>query len=331
VRPDGGHAHSYALARGWERSYPETTGYLIPTLLRLGEAAADRRFTDSALRAGAWLLQIQRHDGSFPDLAGSPQVFDTGQIVEGLLALHRSTGDAAYLASARRAGDFLLSAQDPEGTWTRLSYNSAAHTYYTRVAANLLRLAAACGEERYRDGAMRNLRWALAQQLPNGYFRHMAFAPKDLPYLHTIVYVLEGLLDGHRLSGEPEFLGAVERTVSALLAVSGEGPVLFSQYNERWEPFRREMCTTGLAQWAGLLLDLRGGHGREHLQAEARRTLDWLKSRQVRSTSPDIAGALSGSVPLWGRYFRFAFNNWTVKFFIDALLKMERETQGRPA
>jgi len=27
----GGFAHSYHLLRGWERPYPETTGYILPT------------------------------------------------------------------------------------------------------------------------------------------------------------------------------------------------------------------------------------------------------------------------------------------------------------
>jgi hypothetical protein len=30
---DGGVARSYDLLRGWETSYPETTGYIVPTLL----------------------------------------------------------------------------------------------------------------------------------------------------------------------------------------------------------------------------------------------------------------------------------------------------------
>src|SRR5574340_475028 len=49
VHSDGGYAHSYALARGWERPYPETTGYIIPTLLDLGTHLSDRRFTDSEI------------------------------------------------------------------------------------------------------------------------------------------------------------------------------------------------------------------------------------------------------------------------------------------
>src|SRR5262249_20614642 len=32
-QPDGGIAGRYHLARGWTSSYPETTGYAIPTLL----------------------------------------------------------------------------------------------------------------------------------------------------------------------------------------------------------------------------------------------------------------------------------------------------------
>jgi hypothetical protein len=330
VHQDGGYAHSYALHVGWQPSYPETTGYIIPTMLRLSDHVGDTRYADSAMKAGKWLLGIQQQDGAFPDLAGQKQVFDTGQIIEGLIELYRRTGHEGFLAAAARAGDFLTGCQDLGGSWTAYSYNNLPHTYYTRVAANLLRLHAATGDGKYRLAAMKNLDWTLSQLGANGYFATMSFEPATYPLLHTIIYVLEGLLESYRLTGDEKLIAAVRITAGKLVAINiGRDYILQARYDSAWESPRREQCTTGLAQWAGLLLDLYYLDNNAELRMLADRTLNFLKERQVRHAKPDISGAISGSIPIWGSYFRFAFNNWTMKFFIDALLRREQITSER--
>ena len=330
VNPDGGYAHSYSLHQGWERAYPETTGYIIPTLLRLGEFLNDERYRDSASRAGSWLLTMQRPDGSFPDLDGRPQVFDTGQIVEGLLELSATTHDPAYLTAASRAGDFLINCQDPDGSWTSFSYHRVPHTYYTRVAANLLRLAQATGDQRYAGAGHRNLRWALTRQSANGFFSNMSFREDEAPLLHTIIYVLEGLLDGCRLSNDEALMTALMLAAEKLVAINRDRDyILFARYNEHWQPQGSEHCTVGLAQWAGLLLELHALKRNEEYALLADRTLSFLKSKQIIRPGANMRGSIPGSIPIWGGYFRFAFNNWTMKFFIDALLHLEQTRNQR--
>src|SRR4051794_17477092 len=86
----------FDLRDGWQPTYPETSGYLMPTLLR-GAVALDRAdLADRAAEVGHWLLGLQRPDGAFPGgtgTEGAPVVFDTGQILLGLLAWWRTTGD----------------------------------------------------------------------------------------------------------------------------------------------------------------------------------------------------------------------------------------------
>ena len=326
---EGGYAHSYSLLRGWERSYPETTGYIIPTMLRLGDYLQEERYTISSVRAGEWLLSVQRPDGAFPDLKGQPQVFDTGQIIEGLLEIFRKTGNEGFLSSASRAGDFLIRHQDDDGKWTTHSYQRQPHTYYTRVAANLLRLHAATGEQRYKDAAEKQLHWTLTQQHENGFFGNMAFNDSELPFLHTIVYVLEGLLTGYELTGADHIFGSLKKSVDRLININKtQDFILYSQYDEHWKPYRREKCLTGLAQWSGLILDLFKITGEKEYYRQAVKTLYYLKAKQIQRGSTNIRGALPGSIPLWGRYFPFAVNNWTVKFFIDALLRLGEYHQG---
>src|SRR5262245_41833752 len=53
---DGGVARHYSLIDGWSTSYPETTGYIVPTMLALGERERARRMLD-------WLVSIQFPEG----------------------------------------------------------------------------------------------------------------------------------------------------------------------------------------------------------------------------------------------------------------------------
>src|SRR5579884_4253735 len=45
---DGGVARHYSLQSGWSTSYPETTGYIIPTLLVVGMEHDDRGVIERA-------------------------------------------------------------------------------------------------------------------------------------------------------------------------------------------------------------------------------------------------------------------------------------------
>lgn len=325
INNDGGYAHSYSLYNGWERSYPETTGYIIPTMISLGKYLNDDTYTTSALNAGKWLLDIQQADGSFLDLSGKKQIFDTGQILEGLLALYNETTDKAYISAAIKTGDFLIHNQDADGKWTSFSYNKSPHSYYSRVAANLLKLFDLTGVSAYKTAAEMNLNWTMQQQKKNGYFDFMSFIPNEHPYLHTIVYVLEGLWDSYTIVQRNDIFDSLKKGVDALLLMSKEQDViLYARYDENWRYVQKERCPVGLAQWAGLLLNLFAMTHEQYYYDLAAKTIQYLKSKQIYQGSNNITGAIPGSVPLWGNYFGFTFTNWTVKFFIDALLRLEQ-------
>src|SRR2546421_11089960 len=79
--PDGGVCGRYSLATGWSSSYPETTGYIIPTFLALAEELGEGDFEERAARAVRFLLSVQLPDGAFPggeirDNSVTPSVFN---------------------------------------------------------------------------------------------------------------------------------------------------------------------------------------------------------------------------------------------------------------
>src|SRR5690242_10047297 len=62
---DGGVARVYSLTEGWSSSYPETTGYIIPTFLTYTEHTGNEEMRDRARRMLEWLVKIQLPCGAF--------------------------------------------------------------------------------------------------------------------------------------------------------------------------------------------------------------------------------------------------------------------------
>ena len=135
----GGVAARYDLARGWQPAYPETSGYIIGTLLHHADATGQPGAVARARAIGDWLLGIQDPTGFVAGglvgddgAAGSrPSVFNTGQVVFGLVALAQHTGDERYADGARRACTWLLGEQDPSGAWIRSSLHGVPRAYCT--------------------------------------------------------------------------------------------------------------------------------------------------------------------------------------------------------
>lgn len=322
---DGGYSRLYSLYSDWDESYIETTGYIISTLLDVAVYLNDPRYDDSALRAGRWLLSMQQPNGAFTDIdMRRPQAFDTGQVITGLICLYQRTRDERYLSAARRAGNWLVQVQDGDGSWTTFGYLKRPHAYYSKVSAALLDLWRVTGISEYADSAHKNLDWTLAQQQKNGFFRYSEFSQGEDPYLHTIIYTLEGLLSASQLTGENRFFHAALKSAEQLKEVNlTRDLILFSQYDYRWKPTNREKCTTGLAQWALLCLRIHQMTQDMHYLHLAGRTIYYLKSKQIRAKG-ELEGSLPSSVPFWGRYGGMKFMNWNTKFFLDALLSWDK-------
>src|ERR1700691_5236438 len=171
-RPDGGVAAYYSLLTGYSDSYPEVTGYIIPTLYDFSATTGDPVSREAAARATHWLLSLQMPSGAFP--AGlhaptsdpQPSVFNTGQILQGLvranIETHGETEKAKILDRAQRAGTWLARIQKPDGSWRGpRAYQGSAHTYYSMVSLALAQLATESNDPGHAAAADRNLDWVL--------------------------------------------------------------------------------------------------------------------------------------------------------------------------
>lgn len=334
IHDDGGFAGRYSLREGWTSSYPETTGYLIPTLLRLAGVWDDSDLERRASRAVAFLLELQLRNGAFPAFEVSenrtePSVFNTAQIVCGLDAWHEYAGDDEVLLAARRAADWLVEIQENDGAWRRHSYEGVARAYYAHAACWLARLGDRMECRRYLRAAEDNLNWVLSRQDPRtGWFQDAGFHRQaqagENAETHTIGYTLWGLLlcaeRLKRSDGIEQVRFAAEELAEKVLGWEH----LPGMLGPGWQARSRYACLTGNAQIAQVWRRLHAMDGDRRLSAAAEMALGEVKSAQIsNSRDSRLRGGIPGSRPLWGGYLPFTLPNWAPKFFVDALLEPE--------
>ncbi len=321
----GGVSAGWSFEDGWLPSYPETTGYIIETLLAAAQLLQRPELVPRAQRMIDWELSIQLPDGAFPGHFGEPGsrpvIFNTGQIMHGMVAGYTQLGRAECLASAVRAGHWLADQQDGDGCFRRFEHNDTPHVYNTRATWPLLTTGLIAGERRLVDAARRHMDWALTQQTASGWFATNAFVPWRSPFTHTIAYAIRGLLEAGVLLGESRYLGAALKAGRGIAAVQRPDGWLAGTYRDGWVPDAAYACLTGIAQMSLNWTRLAQASGDDSLRAHARSALAYLKTtHRLEHPDPAVRGGVAGSAPIWGDYSRFEYPNWAAKFFADALM-----------
>lgn len=341
---DHGVSAFYDMRNGsWAPSYPETTGYIIPTFFEYAARYDSETYRERASRMADWLLPLQLESGAFPigplwpDWERVPIVFDTGQILQGLVRAFIETSRQEYLASANRAGNWLVDIQAADGCWRKFTSQGHVHVYNVRTAWALLQLSQVTQDERQLVSAIRNLEWALTQQAEDGWYRNAGFTPDEDPLTHTIVYTIEGVLESGFLLDDGRLIDSARRAADSLLKCQGRDGYLRARYGVGWKSQTDWSCLTGNAQMA-LVWQRLYQHTGEHAYLQAATTANhYLKQRQARhSDLSGVAGGVAGSFPIYGGYEPYRNLNWAAKFFADSLLLAERldlsqrELVGRP-
>lgn len=330
---NGGSCAHFSPLLGWSKPYPETTGYLIPTLLQLETALGDERYASAAAATGQWLLQIQGSDGSWhgglhPNPGKPGSVFNTGQILKGMMALYRRSGQASYLDAAQRGTAWLLRGMDANGLWPPGDYQ-AQHTpsYYTHVAWPMLEVWSETGEDRVRDSVEKFLRSVLQRRRENGAIAGWGFTDNGPAFTHTIAYTLRGFQECARLlDNYPDYGQPMEAALEVLMRKTElKGGRLAGEFDENWSATGDYVCLTGNAQLAICLLLMERRQPDLRIVNAAAKLLDFVGHIQRNAWVPaGMQGAVAGSYPLWGRYMRLRYPNWAGKYFCDALLMMQR-------
>ena len=323
--PDGGISrafslvwHPYFACRGWQPSYPETTGYIIPTLYAAARRLRRPDLAARAERAARWEIAIQLTTGAVrggvigePE---SPAVFNTGQVILGWLAAFEETGHGSFADAARRAAHYLVAMLDGGGHWRRGNSRFAradATLYNARTAWALAEAGVRLDDHKVTGAAGHSLRAAAALQAPNGWLPHCCLSDPDRPLL----------------------LRAAERTAGALMAAVRADGWMPGRYRPDWSPAVGWSCLTGQAQMANNWIRLAEITGDSRWLEPVPVVLRFLKRTQNRrSREPGVRGGIKGAWPVGGAYGAYEVLNWATKFFADALMRHEAiQTHGRGA
>ena len=332
---DDGVAHSYDVrTRAWLASYPETTGYMIPTLYDYAAHFGRPAYREAARKMALWEVEVQLADGGVR--AGTmaapvpvPTVFNTGQVLFGLARAARETADARLVEATRRAADWLVAAQDEDGCWRRHQSPFTTTTtaaYNTRSAFGLVRAFDVVPEQRYLRAAGRNAAWALGTAAPNGWLpgNCLTLQRDDRALTHTIAYAIRGLLEVGVALERPECVQHALLMARAVARAQRADGALPGYLGPDWRPLARWSCVTGNAQMALNWLRLARETGSADLVAHAHAANAFnMAIHEMTAAQPERRGGVKGSHPINGDYMRWRYPNWAAKFFMDALMLQE--------
>jgi hypothetical protein len=329
---DGGVCGRYHLGRGWTSSYPETTGYIIPTFLELARRFADDDFRRRAAMAVDFLLPLQLPAGGFPGLEvadnrSEPSPFNTAQIIHGLVEWHKHSGDERVLRALLRAGEWMVSIQDPDGAWTRHFYENTASAYSAHLSCWLVDLGRHAGREDFLQAGHRHMDWVFRQyDAQTGWFDRSGFTAQDHAarqgFTHTIAYTLWGVLHACDGLGRAEGRPAVEKASEGILRCLDQEGWIPGILDAHWRGQATFACLTGNAQLALIWFRLFEANRQERFRNAALRAIELVQQAQpLAHPHPGIRGGIPGSDPIWGGYLTMALPNWAAKYFIDAMLK----------
>jgi len=337
----GGSAAHFSYLHGWSAPYPETSGYIIPTLLDAAAHLEDYTLAATAEKLGAWLLGLQHEDGWWPGgLLGrgaerKPSIFNSAQIIDGMVALARRNTDDRWRDAALKGALWLARTADHQGLWQGGNYREGYNpSYYTQVAWPMLQTWDLTGADEVRDAAVRALKRIVALRTPQGSIEGWGFDSGRAAYTHTIAYTLRGLIESALLLNDWEAFG--EPCVAALERLNRKGELangrLPGAYFEDWRAVDWYSCLTGNAQIALCLLRLEQREPDLRLVNGAAKLVDYVCKRQrIKGGIEPTRGAVAGSSPPWGRYMFMRYPNWAAKYHADALMLLRTRLRSEAA
>lgn len=303
----------------WGPPFVETTGYLIPTMLRYAEVTSDRSFASRAMKSGKWLLKHQNCDGGFPGGldSGKSIVFNSGQVLFGLMALMHI--DSTYLSAAEKTVRWLIQVQEPNGSWVLHTYESRPHSYSTMVAWALSLWTRLTGDYDSAKAARKYSKWMMSQMTRDAFPDGLGLGHRPA-YLHFIAYALQGLLMTGELLDDSECIEHAMSAAIRLRTMFEERGKLFGAYTSDWKPAGSYECLTGQMQIARVWQRLYLLYGDDRWKQMADALIRMTASRVSLIGDDGVKGGVAGSFPIWGRYLFYRYPNWSAKFAADALM-----------
>lgn len=326
VNDDGGVSSQFSLKNGWFASFPETTGYIIPTFFDYSVYSGEKIYHERAIKMADWEVSIQLDDGSFQggtiDMKPEPIVFNTGQVIFGLIDTYRFTKKKKYLNAAVKAGEWLVKNQEKNGSWEKFTYKKIVHVYNIRTAWALMKLYEFTKNDAYLKCVEKNVEWVLKNQNKNGFFMN------NPNVTHYIAYTIRGLLEIGLSLDNKKIIDSSFKPAQKIMKRFMVDRFIYGTYDNNWRSQDNYTCLTGDAQLSIIWQKIYQYNNDKRFFDQALIINDFLKTCQYSGGNINMKGAIPGSYPIWGKYFSFSYPNWATKFLADALLleqKIKRE------
>lgn len=314
----------------WRASYPETTGYIITTLLRCSRELQRPELADAALKMADWEIEVQMDSGAVQGgVLCRPEeqqaaAFNTGMVVDGLVSAYEYSGEGRFLEAARRGAMFLANDLDENGFFrTNGEYvrGNEVKTYTCLCAWAMYRAGLALDDAFLRASAVRSVEAALAQRNEAGWFQNNCLDYSHMPLTHTIGYALQGIFEVGVLAGRSDFIDAVRTTLAGALSTLQDNGLLRARLDSNWQPRAEHVCLTGSAQLSIVCFRLAEEFDDRQFVDAGSKLLNFVKATQLLEWNNDnMVGAIAGSYPIMGEYMMAGYPNWATKYYIDALM-----------
>ncbi len=318
---NGSSAYFHVL-KSWGPAYPETSGYIIPTLLKYSSTFEDSYAYVLAEKLVHWLLSMQLKNGSIPGSTESKDqafVFDNSQIILGLCSFYDKHPDKIDPDKIKSICSWLVNQIDYSGMFYKNTYvRDYSPTYLLRsvwalaFANEILSLDI----DQYIE---QSLEFYLSRLTKENSFLKMAIRPEDKYALtHNIAYTLRSLYELSLILKRADLLDLCRSSCNVLKEDFVKNSRLAGSYNENWDGDSSFVCNTGNAQLSILFKKLSAND--DGYSEVSSKLLSGLMRHQHSIGPKSIKGSIFSSQPIWGKYQRFKVTNWTMKFYLDALL-----------
>lgn len=317
VNNNSGSSAYSTLLNNWSEPYPETTGYLIPVLLQAEQHFPKLGFRDLAFNQINFFKNHLSNNGGI-GLQDKVYFFDNTQILLGLVALYKEEQNDALYNIIDSIYNWSISLIDNNGCVSDYNFKKAyTPAYYLRSVWALLLTEKTLGRD--HDATIRLLSKLLSYKTHNSAFENWSFDGDSFAFTHSIVYCYRGLWESALILDRKDLQEKAIQSIESLVKRIKIDPCGFAgRYNQQWKPDHSFICTAGNAQLALLLLSIN-----KHTQSEFfLHIVPELLRPLVQSRWMGHYNALPSSLPIWGKYQRFRFTNWTQKFYSEVLLKI---------
>jgi hypothetical protein len=331
-----GSAAYWSPILGWGHPYPETTGYIIPTLWRGKDYFNDETYGQAATNMTEWLMSLQHDEGWFPGgtLKSSydlkPSIFNSGQILFGLAEAYSRNPDETKYEAIHKCLKWLCGEQEQDGRWLKHAYvKGYSPSYYSHVCWPIAKAAKVIGEESFFENVRRGLFAVNSDRTDNGTYSRWAFNEHKNAFTHTIGYTLQGVIESTLLTGDWNDLAlpAVD-SLERLMRKFEIKKNLAGAYNSSWRGDFWYQCLTGHCQIASAWIRIYENESDPRFLNSAINLLDFVCKKQRLNVYKNLNGAIGGSSPLWGKYMCLRYPNWAAKFFIDAMMDLESNLES---